>query len=101
VYQEEEFPADVLILGTSDKKEHKCYVNVSGLTEENHLVVKYGFEDTCSIAGKEISPTEFQKMMDGVLKIEPPNSEFNTFEGKFKLTTFPASKDINIDNIAL
>lgn len=91
----------MIILDTSDSKEHKCYVDISGLKEDHNLRIKYSFEDTSSIAGKDISPEEFAKMMDGVLKIEPPNNDFDSFEGKFKLTTFPASKQVTIDNVAL
>lgn len=35
------------------------------------------------------------------MKYEPPNSRFYEFEGVLKLTTFPASKHINIENVAL
>lgn len=45
VKQEEEFPADVLILDTSEK-DHKCLVDASGLTEDHNLRVKYSSEDT-------------------------------------------------------
>ena len=45
VYQEEEFPADVLILDTSEK-DHKCLVDTSSLTEDHNLRIKYSCEDT-------------------------------------------------------
>jgi hypothetical protein len=48
-----------------------------------------------------MSAEDFIKQMDGVLKYEPPNADFDRFEGKLKLTTFPASKNVNIDNVAV
>lgn len=50
------------------------------------------------MSGKNISPYEFVRMIDGMLKYESPNDNFDEFEGKLKLTNFPSSKPISIDN---
>lgn len=44
---------------------------------------------------------DYVKQIDGTLRYEPPNSRFYEFEGVLKLTTFPASKHITIENVAL
>ena len=82
----------------SSEKDHKCYIDTSGVTENHNLKIKYSCEDTQGLSGKNISSYEFVRMIDGVLKYESPNSNFEEFEGKLKLTTFPSSKPVTIDN---
>jgi len=45
ILREEEFPCDVIILESSEK-DHKCYIDASGLTENHNLKVKYSCDDT-------------------------------------------------------
>ena len=100
VQENEEFPADCLILDSSEV-EHHCLLDTSSLDEDQVIRARYSCEDTRNISGKAIEPADYVKQIDGTLKYEPPNSRFYEFEGVLKLTTFPASKHITIDNIAL
>ena len=100
VSENEEFPADWLILDSSEV-EHHCLLDTSSLDEDHAIRARYSCEDTRNISGKAIEPLDYVKQIDGTLKYEPPNSRFYEFEGVLKLTTFPASKHINIENVGL
>ena len=100
IHENEEFPADWLILDSSEV-EHFWLLDTSSLDEDHAIRARYSCEDTRNISGKSIEPLDYVKQIDGTLKYEPPNSRFYEFEGVLKLTTFPASKHINIENVGL
>lgn len=100
VHENEEFPADCLILDSSEL-EHHCLLDTSSLDEDQVIRARYSCEDTRNISGKTIDPYDYIKQIDGMLKYEPPNNRFYEFEGVLKLTTFPASKHLSIQNVSL
>ena len=100
VKENEEFPADCMILDSSEM-EHHCLLDTSSLDEDQVVRARHSAEDTRNISGKVIDPSDYIKVIDGTLKYEPPNNRFYEFEGVMKLTSFPASRHITIDNIAL
>jgi len=100
IRENEEFPADCLILDSSDL-EHHCLLDTSSLDEDQVVRARFSCEDTRNISGKVIDAMDYVKVIDGTLKYEPPNNRFYEFEGVLKLTNFPASKHLNIENVAL
>lgn len=100
ILENEEFPADCLILDSSEM-EHHCLLDTSSLDEDTVVRARFSCEDTRNISGKTIEAADYVKQIDGTLRYEPPNSRFYEFEGVLKLTNFPASKQIAIENVAL
>jgi len=100
VRENEEFPADCLILDSSEV-EHHCLLDTSSLDEDQVVRARFSCEDTRNISGKAIDPADYLKVIDGTFKYEPPNNRFYEFEGMMKLTSFPASKHLSIENVAL
>lgn len=98
--ENEEVPADCLILDSSEV-EHHCLLDTSSLDEDQVIRARFSCEDTRNISGKAIDAYDYVKQIDGTLKYEPPNNRFFEFEGVLKLTNFPASKHLSIENVAL
>lgn len=85
----------------SSEIEHHCLLDTSSLDEDHVIRARFSCEDTRNISGKAIDAYDYIKQIDGNLKYEPPNNRFYEFEGVMKLTTFPASKHLSIENVAL
>ncbi|KAL6053235.1 P-type phospholipid transporter, variant 2 [Balamuthia mandrillaris] len=75
VYEGEFFPADLLLLSSSDPQ-GTCYIETSSLDGENNLKVRQALPVTATLADAS-SLFSFR----GIVKCEPPNKEIYSFTG--------------------
>jgi len=71
---EESFPADLVLLASSEP-EGLCYIETANLDGETNLKIKQALPETAAF----ISPTELARL-GGKLKSEQPNSSLYTYE---------------------
>ena len=100
--QDEQVPADIVLLSTEDGAE-VAYVETSNLDGENNFKQKNVLKDTAmAFAGNSRNFREnLKKLQEAVLKIEQPNSSLYQFSGSLKLKEFPHACLISIDNLIL
>jgi len=88
VYDEEQVPADMILLCTSRRK-GLCYVETSNLDGETNHKIKYAPQKAFEIAaGKEAEAEDVAKVwgqMRGDVLVEQPNSSLYTFTGSISL----------------
>lgn len=98
VYEDQEFPADVLILDAVSHLEHRCYVR-GGINEDINIpTMKRSCEGTQNKTGMKISTSQFVDHISGLVKFEYNFSGF--FNGTLKLNNNPAAFTVGIENVA-
>ncbi|TQS39159.1 hypothetical protein Golomagni_00321, partial [Golovinomyces magnicellulatus] len=74
VESEEAFPADIVLLASSEP-EGLCYIETANLDGETNLKIKQAIPETCVM----VSPNTLSKF-SGILRSEQPNSSLYTYE---------------------
>jgi phospholipid-transporting ATPase len=101
--QDEQVPADVLILSTSDVQ-NVCYIETALLDGETNLKIRTSLSETSSILiGKEYTEAaqKIYKLEGSSLKSEHPNNRLYTYEGSVKMRGNPRGIPCDNSNIIL
>ncbi|KAH6664992.1 P-type ATPase-like protein [Halenospora varia] len=88
VESEEPFPADVVILSSSEP-EGLCYIETANLDGETNLKIKQAIPETCEM----ISPNELSRL-GGKLRSEQPNSSLYTYEATLTVAAGGGEKEL-------
>lgn len=91
VESEEPFPADLVLLASSEP-EGLCYIETANLDGETNLKIKQGLPETSST----VSPSELARM-GGRVKSEQPNSSLYTYEATITLQTGGGEKELPLN----
>uniref|UniRef100_A0A060TC31 Phospholipid-transporting ATPase n=1 Tax=Blastobotrys adeninivorans TaxID=409370 RepID=A0A060TC31_BLAAD len=78
VNSEEPFPADILLLASSEP-EGLCYIETANLDGETNLKIKQAVQETSHL----VSPMDLHKLQGRILS-EQPNSSLYTYEATFE-----------------
>lgn len=89
VHNEQSFPADLLLLSSSEP-EGLCYIETANLDGETNLKIKQALPETASV----LSPDAFvAELASAEIYSEQPNSSLYTYEGTMEnLPHFPGAK---------
>ncbi|KAL9647568.1 hypothetical protein ABK040_006924 [Willaertia magna] len=95
VNQDENFPADLIALSSS---EHQgiCYIETSQLDGETNLKIK-----RCVAATSELKEPEMLNRLKGMVQCEQPNNKLYNFTGTLKLDAEPKPIPVDVENILL
>ncbi|TVY14121.1 putative phospholipid-transporting ATPase [Lachnellula arida] len=88
VESEEPFPADVVLLASSEP-EGLCYIETANLDGETNLKIKQAIPETCSL----ISSSELSRL-GGRLRSEQPNSSLYTYEATMTVAAGGGEKEL-------
>ena len=91
VESEEPFPADIVILASSEP-EGLCYIETANLDGETNLKIKQALPETSSI----VSPTELSRL-GGRIRSEQPNSSLYTYEATLTLQAGGGEKELPLN----
>ncbi|POS86339.1 P-type ATPase-like protein [Erysiphe pulchra] len=80
VESEEAFPADIVLLASSEP-DGLCYIETANLDGETNLKIKQALPETCDM----VSSSDLSKF-DGVLRSEQPNSSLYTYEATLTIS---------------
>lgn len=100
IKENEEFPADVLILDSSNhSNDHKCYVS-GGFTDDfNVPTLKKAHEGTQNKTGMKMAATKFVEQISGVVKYEYNYNGY--FSGNIKLSNNPVALGVTLENVVV
>ncbi|KAK3058945.1 aminophospholipid translocase [Extremus antarcticus] len=85
---EEPFPADVVLLASSEP-EGLCYIETANLDGETNLKIKQGIPETCEL----VSPAELARL-GGRIRSEQPNSSLYTYEATLTMQSGGGEKEL-------
>jgi len=88
VESEEPFPADIILLASSEP-EGLCYIETANLDGETNLKIKQAIPETCVL----VSAGEMSRL-GGKLRSEQPNSSLYTYEGTLTMATGGGEKEL-------
>lgn len=88
VESEESFPADIVLLASSEP-EGLCYIETANLDGETNLKIKQAIPETCVM----VSSSELSRL-GGKLKSEQPNSSLYTYEGTLTMAAGGGEKEL-------
>ncbi|KAL8828144.1 MAG: hypothetical protein Q9170_006727 [Blastenia crenularia] len=88
VESEEPFPADLVLLASSEP-EGLCYIETANLDGETNLKIKQAIPETASF----VSPTELSRL-SGRIRSEQPNSSLYTYEATMTLHAGGGEKEL-------
>lgn len=88
VESEEAFPADIVLLATSEP-EALCYVETANLDGETNLKIKQGVPETANL----VSPSELSRM-GGKIRSEQPNSNLYNYEATITMHAGGGEKEL-------
>ncbi|KAI9641224.1 aminophospholipid translocase [Ciborinia camelliae] len=88
VESEESFPADIILLASSEP-EGLCYIETANLDGETNLKIKQAIPETCVM----VSSTELSRL-GGKLRSEQPNSSLYTYEGTLTMAAGGGEKEL-------
>lgn len=88
VESEEPFPADLVLLASSEP-EGLCYIETANLDGETNLKIKQAIPETANL----VSPAELSKL-GGRIKSEQPNSSLYTYEATLTTHTGGGEKEL-------
>ena len=88
VESEEPFPADIVLLATSEP-EGLCYIETANLDGETNLKVKQAIPETAHL----VSPSDLGRLA-GRLKSEQPNSSLYTYEATLTMQAGGGEKEL-------
>ena len=91
VESEEPFPADLVILASSEP-EGLCYIETANLDGETNLKIKQGLPETSAM----VSPGELARL-GGKIKSEQPNSSLYTYEATITMQTGGGEKELSLN----
>lgn len=87
VESEEPFPADLVLLATSEP-EGLCYIETANLDGETNLKIKQAIPETATL----VSPNELSRL-SGRVRSEQPNSSLYTYEATLTMTAGGGEKE--------
>ncbi|KAI4163373.1 MAG: hypothetical protein LQ342_003108 [Letrouitia transgressa] len=88
VESEESFPADLVLLASSEP-EGLCYIETANLDGETNLKIKQAIPETATL----VSPTELSRL-SGRVRSEQPNSSLYTYEATLTMTGGGGEKEL-------
>ena len=88
VESEEPFPADIILLASSEP-EGLCYIETANLDGETNLKIKQAIPETCVL----VSPSELSRL-GGKIRSEQPNSSLYTFEATMTVAAGGGEKEL-------
>lgn len=91
VQSEEPFPADLVLLASSEP-EGLCYIETANLDGETNLKIKQGLPETSTM----VSPAELARL-GGRIKSEQPNSSLYTYEATITMQTGGGEKELPLN----
>lgn len=91
VESEEPFPADLVLLASSEP-EGLCYIETANLDGETNLKIKQALPETCPM----VSSSELSRF-GGKIKSEQPNSSLYTYEAVLTMQTGGGEKDLPLN----
>ena len=90
VTSEEPFPADLILLASSEP-EGLCYIETANLDGETNLKIKQAIPETAHL----VSPAELSRL-GGRLRSEQPNSSLYTYEGTLTVPAGGGEKELSL-----
>ena len=90
VESEESFPADILMLASSEP-EGLCYIETANLDGETNLKIKQAIPETANL----VSPSELSRL-GGRVKSEQPNSSLYTYEATLTMHAGGGEKELPV-----
>jgi phospholipid-transporting ATPase len=90
VESEEPFPADLVLLASSEP-EGLCYIETANLDGETNLKIKQAIPETAEM----VSPTELSRL-GGKLRSEQPNSSLYTYEATLTMAAGGGEKGLSL-----
>jgi phospholipid-transporting ATPase len=91
VESEEPFPADLVLLASSEP-EGLCYIETANLDGETNLKIKQALPETCDY----VSPAELSRL-GGRIKSEQPNSSLYTYEATLTMPAGGGEKELPLN----
>ncbi|SPN98506.1 probable P-type amino-phospholipid-ATPase [Cephalotrichum gorgonifer] len=91
VESEEPFPADLVLLASSEP-EGLCYIETANLDGETNLKIKQGLPETVTM----VSPGELARL-GASIKSEQPNSSLYTYEATITMQTGGGEKELSLN----
>ena len=88
VESEEPFPADLVLLATSEP-EGLCYIETANLDGETNLKIKQAIPETANL----VSPSELSRL-SGRVRSEQPNSSLYTYEATLTMAAGGGEKEL-------
>jgi len=88
VESEEPFPADIILLASSEP-EGLCYIETANLDGETNLKIKQAIPETCVL----VSPSELSRL-GGKIRSEQPNSSLYTYEATMTVAAGGGEKEL-------
>lgn len=90
VESEESFPADLVLLATSEP-EGLCYIETANLDGETNLKIKQAIPETANL----VSPSELSRL-SGRVRSEQPNSSLYTYEATLTMSAGGGEKELSL-----
>ena len=90
VESEEPFPADLVLLATSEP-EGLCYIETANLDGETNLKIKQAIPETAKL----VSPSDLGRL-SGRVRSEQPNSSLYTYEATLTMTAGGGEKELSL-----
>ncbi|ESZ97202.1 phospholipid-transporting ATPase [Sclerotinia borealis F-4128] len=90
VESEESFPADIILLASSEP-EGLCYIETANLDGETNLKIKQAIPETCVM----VSSSDLSRL-GGKLRSEQPNSSLYTYEGTLTVAAGGGEKELSL-----
>ncbi|KAF4626638.1 hypothetical protein G7Y89_g11521 [Cudoniella acicularis] len=90
VHSEEPFPADIVLLASSEP-EGLCYIETANLDGETNLKIKQAIPETCNM----ISSNDLSRL-GGKLRSEQPNSSLYTYEATLTVAAGGGEKELSL-----
>lgn len=91
VESEEPFPADLVLLASSEP-EGLCYIETANLDGETNLKIKQGLPETATF----VSPSELSRL-GGRIKSEQPNSSLYTYEATLTMQAGGGERELSVN----
>lgn len=91
VESEEPFPADIVLLASSEP-EGLCYIETANLDGETNLKIKQALPETSTI----VSPAELSRL-GGRIRSEQPNSSLYTYEATLTMQAGGGEKELSLN----
>ncbi|KAL1305891.1 hypothetical protein AAFC00_004037 [Neodothiora populina] len=91
VESEESFPADLVLLASSEP-EGLCYIETANLDGETNLKIKQAIPETANI----VSPADLSRL-NGRIRSEQPNSSLYTYEATLTMQTGGGEKELPLN----
>ncbi|KAI0013991.1 phospholipid-translocating P-type ATPase [Xylariaceae sp. FL0662B] len=91
VESEEPFPADIVLLASSEP-EGLCYIETANLDGETNLKIKQALPETCTM----VSPSELSRL-GGRVRSEQPNSSLYTYEATLTMQAGGGEKELPLN----